>query len=121
MSLGADTISAAVDAAVGGDTIWLSCHDADPGDSGAHEWRGGPYERQSARTVNRGGWRVQDSGARVTAIDGTLAYLGAWTAREGGSYIGGARTSVEDGNGRFAVGDTVIIPAGSWRIGVAAA
>lgn len=120
MTLGAVTIRDVVNAAArNGAQLWLSGHDGPCGDTGAHELEAQPYERQPITTVLRSQWRVMDNAARMTLPDCSFEELGVWTAKRGGEFIGGGRTAVEDGNRRMLLGDTVIIPAGTVRIGVA--
>lgn len=99
-------------------TLWMSVHDGDPGESGANELRGTPYERQSVRMVTRSEWRVTDSAARFILPDCRVEYLGLWDAKEGGSFVGGGVTAVENGDRTMVLGDTVTVPAGTMRIGV---
>jgi len=72
-------------------TYYLSLHSADPGTTGATEFTGGGYVRQSIVFSTASGGVVTSNTAQAIPNAGSTAatYGGIWTASTAGTYLGG--------------------------------
>ncbi|BEP14809.1 hypothetical protein acdb102_31200 [Acidothermaceae bacterium B102] len=75
-----------------GTTYYLSLHSADPGTTGASEFTGGGYARQSIVFASASGGSMASNTAQAVANAGTTAatYVGIWSAATAGTYLIGA-------------------------------
>lgn len=86
-------LNAAIDAVIVTSTVyWLSLHSADPGTTGASEFTGGGYARQSCTfgTAAASASKASTT-AQVVPNAGTTAatHTGLWSAVTAGTYICG--------------------------------
>jgi hypothetical protein len=80
------------DASYANSQVWVSCHSANPGSTGAHEVTAGAGVggRQQA-TFSSGGSGSDPTNALVAfQLSGvTVSWYGFWTAQTGGTFLGG--------------------------------
>lgn len=80
------------DASFANSEVWVSCHSANPGGTGAFEVTAGvgTAGRQQA-TFNSGGSGADPTNALVafSLVGVTVSWYGFWTAQTGGTFLGG--------------------------------
>ena len=98
-----------------GGTIWVSLHDADPGETGANEITGGSYARQSG-TFSAASLGTGTSSANIVYTSmpsGTVSHVGLWDTNAAGNFWwGGALTASKNTN----EGDTFQINSGDLDV-----
>ena len=82
------------------DTVYISLHTADPGDTGTDEVSGGSYARESASFTQSGSNPTTASNSGViqftqaTALWGTITHFGIWSAASSGDFLGSGAVDV---------------------------
>jgi len=101
--------------AYSGGTIWVSLHDADPGEDGSNEISGGSYARQTGTFSAASG----GTGTSATAVSfagmpsGTVSHLGLWDTNAAGNFLwGGSLVAAKNTN----AGDTFQVNAGDLDV-----
>jgi hypothetical protein len=96
-------------------TVYLSLHNADPGETGANEISGGSYARKAIS------WNAPSGGSMTNSADidfpnmpaATITHVGIWDAATAGNHLwNGPLTASKTTNS----GDTFRIPAGQLTV-----
>ena len=74
-------------------TVYVSAHGANPGDTGLNEISGGSYARQSM-TIAAATGSARDSSSQPAGT--TVTHTGIWDAASGGNFLGYATLSASE-------------------------
>lgn len=79
-------------------TVYVSAHDSNPGDTGLNEISGGSYARQSMTIAAATGSARDSSSQPAVPIPAgtTVTHTGIWDAASGGNFLGYAALSASE-------------------------
>lgn len=97
-------------------TVYVSLHDADPGETGANEVAGGSYARQTGTFSGSGGTFDNTADIDFTSMPAvTVTHVGLWDASSGGNFLWGGALSASKAVGS---GGTFRLSAGDLDVTV---